>query len=54
MSHIQTDTPQTRPQGQASTERPDAGGAGKHRGVAARDDAQAEPHGKHRKPGAAA
>ncbi|MGW4028303.1 hypothetical protein ACWEFL_03115 [Streptomyces sp. NPDC004838] len=53
MPEAKTDPAQTRPQAQGSSTTPDAGSAGKHRGLAASDDTASEPHGKHRKPTAA-
>ncbi|MFI1012704.1 hypothetical protein [Streptomyces sp. NPDC020965] len=45
MSEARIDTAQERP-------READGAAGKHRGVAAEEDAATQPHGKHRRPAA--
>ncbi|MFF2013553.1 hypothetical protein ACFVWY_31435 [Streptomyces sp. NPDC058195] len=47
MSEARTDTTQPRP---SDVERAEAGGYGKHRGGESRDDASAQPHGRHRRP----
>ncbi|MDH2393172.1 MULTISPECIES: hypothetical protein [Streptomyces] len=49
MSEASTDTTQTRPQ-PAAAERADAGGSGKHRGIAATsEDSSAPAQGRHRR-----
>ncbi|MGW0776297.1 hypothetical protein ACWD01_22195 [Streptomyces sp. NPDC002835] len=49
MSEARTDTTHERPQS-AAAGRGDGGGAGKHRGGAATEDAATQPHGRHRRP----